>query len=376
VSATGTITTSGGSFDITSGAGLAQLNNFRSGDLEIVNRNGGGLKIYTGNTSLAATINAAGNVGLGAAPAAWWSSLKAIDFVDATSLSLAASTYSGNMTVNAKQTSASGWVRGGAAWACSYYNQFAGAHNWANAAAGAAGSAITWNPVMTLDANGNLVVGAASAQAKVSIDGVGGAGQSLYVGGWGYALGAAATWRTDITIPTGNADIMYFSYKGTTAGSITLTNSGTNTAYVTSSDYRLKTGIAPMVGALAKVMALKPCTYTWNANGSAGQGFIAHELQAIVPDCVMGEKDAVETKTVEISPAVPATFDAGGVELTPAVAAVTEVQTLPKYQGIDTSFLVATLTAAIQEQQVIIDAQRVLIDSLIARVTAIEAKLP
>jgi hypothetical protein len=74
-----------------------------------------------------------------------------------------------------------------------------------------------------------------------------------------------------------------------------------------------------MTGALEKVAQLKPCTYTWKSDGSGSQGFIAHELQAVAPECVIGEKDAV---------------DAEGN---------------PQYQGIDTSFLVATLTAAIQE---------------------------
>ena len=74
-----------------------------------------------------------------------------------------------------------------------------------------------------------------------------------------------------------------------------------------------------MTGALAKVALLKPCTYKWNANGSDGEGFIAHELAEVCPDAVTGAKDAV---------------DAEGN---------------PQYQGIDTSFLVATLTAALQE---------------------------
>ena len=100
--------------------------------------------------------------------------------------------------------------------------------------------------------------------------------------------------------------------------------SGTATSYNTSSDYRLKENIAPMTGALDTVLQLKPVTYKWKVDGSDGQGFIAHELQAVVPDCVTGEKDAV---------------DAEGN---------------PQYQGIDTSFLVATLTAAIQEQQALI----------------------
>jgi hypothetical protein len=117
---------------------------------------------------------------------------------------------------------------------------------------------------------------------------------------------------------------------GNSVGGITNTN--TNTAFPTSSDYRLKNSITPMTGALAKVALLKPVTYKWNIDGSDGQGFIAHELQGVVDECVIGEKDAVETYT-----------DEDGSE-----------SIRPVYQGIDTSFLVATLTAAIQEQQALI----------------------
>jgi hypothetical protein len=116
-----------------------------------------------------------------------------------------------------------------------------------------------------------------------------------------------------------------------------VSTSGSSTSYVTSSDYRLKENIAPMTGALATVAQLKPVTYTWKHDGSASQGFIAHELQEVVPDAVVGEKDAVnEDGTI-------------------------------KAQGIDTSFLVATLTAAIQEQQAIIT-------DLKSRIEALEAK--
>jgi hypothetical protein len=120
----------------------------------------------------------------------------------------------------------------------------------------------------------------------------------------------------------------------TEVGTIT-TNGSSTTAYNTSSDYRLKENIAPMTGALATVSALKPVTYKWKIDGSAGQGFIAHELAEVVPDCVTGEKDAVDEE--------------GN----------------PQYQGIDTSFLVATLTAAIQEQQA-------LIENLTTRLNALE----
>ena len=128
-------------------------------------------------------------------------------------------------------------------------------------------------------------------------------------------------------------------------GYIFLNNDGTTTQYATTSDYRLKENVTPMLGALSVVAQLKPVTYKWKINGADGQGFIAHELQAVVPDCVTGEKDGVEIYT-----------DVDGNE-----------QTIPKHQGIDTSFLVATLTAAIQELKAIIDTQA-------TRIAALEAK--
>ena len=131
-----------------------------------------------------------------------------------------------------------------------------------------------------------------------------------------------------------NSIVFYRVSAGASVGTIQTTN--TATTYNTSSDYRLKENITPMTGALAKVALLKPCTYKWKIDGSDGQGFIAHELDEVVSGCVTGEKDAV---------------DADGK---------------PQYQGIDTSFLVATLTAAIQEQQALITA-------LTTRITALES---
>jgi hypothetical protein len=126
-------------------------------------------------------------------------------------------------------------------------------------------------------------------------------------------------------------DSIAFIVNSTFVGWISASTTGT--AYNTISDYRLKNTVTPMTGALAKVALLKPVTYKWNADNSDGQGFIAHELAEIIPDCVTGQKDAV---------------DADGN---------------PKYQGIDTSFLVATLTAAIQEQQAIIESLKARLDA-------------
>ena len=141
----------------------------------------------------------------------------------------------------------------------------------------------------------------------------------------------------------GGPMVNFYSMNSTTTIIGSIANaSNTSTTYNTSSDYRLKENIAPMTGALATVAQLKPVTYKWKSNGSDGQGFIAHELQAVVPDCVTGEKDAVD-ENGDMKP-----------------------------QGIDTSFLVATLTAAIQELKAINDTQAATINALTARIVALE----
>ena len=129
-----------------------------------------------------------------------------------------------------------------------------------------------------------------------------------------------------------DGNIIDFRRAGSNVGTVSITTS--STSYNTSSDYRLKENIAPMTGALATVAQLKPVTYKWKSDGSDGQGFIAHELQAVVPDCVSGAKDAVDEE--------------GN----------------PVHQGIDTSFLVATLTAAIQELKAELDSVKAELQTL------------
>ena len=134
------------------------------------------------------------------------------------------------------------------------------------------------------------------------------------------------------TTATSSYNMMLFNNGNGEVG--TINTSGTGTSYGTTADYRLKENVAPMIGALDKVAQLKPVTYTWKTDGSVGQGFIAHELQEVVPDCVTGEKDAV---------------DENGT---------------PQYQNVDTSFLVATLTAAIQELKAELDATKAEVQAL------------
>jgi hypothetical protein len=174
---------------------------------------------------------------------------------------------------------------------------------------------------MRIDSGGQVLIATTSST-------IGGDGGRLLIDAGASSLALLAN-------RTGDGNIVRWYRTNVQVGSIGVTASATS--YNTSSDYRLKQNIAPMTGALAKVALLKPVTYKWKLDGSNGQGFIAHELAEVVPDCVTGEKDALKKD--------------GN----------------PDYQGVDTSFLVATLTAAIQELKVIVDAQAVEIAALKAK---------
>jgi hypothetical protein len=113
--------------------------------------------------------------------------------------------------------------------------------------------------------------------------------------------------------------IAEFRKAATIVGTISV--SGSATAYNTSSDYRLKTNLDQISDGIARIKQLPVYRFNWLAdvNGNKVDGFVAHEAKEIVPECVVGEKDAV---------------DAEGN---------------PIYQGIDQSKIVPLLTAALKE---------------------------
>ena len=158
---------------------------------------------------------------------------------------------------------------------------------------------------MRLDTSGNLLVGTTSTNPN----------PGWFVNPSGYmALGnnAAASGFT----------FVYFGRSGTGIGSISQVGT-TAILYNTTSDYRLKENVAPIQNALATVEALNPVSFTW-VDGRNDDGFLAHEIQAIIPNCVTGEKDAVNEDGT------------------------------PKYQQMDNSGVIPFLVKAIQEQQALI----------------------
>ena len=104
----------------------------------------------------------------------------------------------------------------------------------------------------------------------------------------------------------------------------------TVTSVTETSDYRLKDGISNMNdGALARVNALTPRKFTWKEDGRADEGFIAHELNAVEPNLVFGEKDGTEEVSIK--------GEEGGKE------------TVPSYQSVEYAKLTTLLVKAVQE---------------------------
>jgi hypothetical protein len=99
-----------------------------------------------------------------------------------------------------------------------------------------------------------------------------------------------------------DGNLVLFRRQGTTVGSIDVTT--TATAYVTSSDYRLKNITGPITNSGAYIDSLNPVEGTWKADGSTFVGLIAHEVQeASRTPVATGTKDGEEMQGMDYSSA-------------------------------------------------------------------------
>ena len=121
-------------------------------------------------------------------------------------------------------------------------------------------------------------------------------------------------------------EFIYFRNQGNNIGGIIASNGGNMVSYGTTSDYRLKRDLREFSG-LDLVNKIKTYDFAWRRDSSRMFGVMAHELQAILPYAVNGQKDAL---------------DVNG-------------KTIP--QSVDYGKLTPILVKAIQEQDVIIKEQ-------------------
>jgi hypothetical protein len=299
---------------------------------------------------------------LGVTPSAWTNGLKAIEVGN-----LGSSVYSGgqadmNMTSNAYFNS--GWKYGGTGGASKISlsgNTFA----FSIAPSGTAGNAITFTQAMTLDASGNLGVGTTSPVALNSGGGYAtfnnaSGGGSVYQYGAaniGYIIGntdglrldtftgkilkfgiegteraridssgnllvgtttipTAGQGGTSIGLSTGNGLLRISATSTGTTGLVNFNNpngnvgyiatTGSVTAYVTTSDQRLKENILDAESASALIDSIKVRQYDWKSDSTHQRyGFIAQELVTVAPEAVHQPVNKEDMMGVDYSKLVP-----------------------------------------------------------------------
>jgi len=158
-----------------------------------------------------------------------------------------------------------------------------------------------------IDSSGNVMVAVTTANAEggVTIDADG-------------ALNGTSQIRFNRANTTETSFPLSFMNNSGTVGYVSYTNSATT--YATSSDYRLKENVVTDWDATTRLKQLKPSRFNFKVNADTTlDGFLAHEVSSIVPEAIIGDKDAV---------------DSNGN---------------PEYQGIDQSKLVPLLVKTVQE---------------------------
>jgi len=193
------------------------------------------------------------------------------------------------------------------------------------------GTSFTQRAIM--NANGQFLIGTNSwvdsgTKQGLSVKGGGGGPYVLLVRNDDTGGGAALVKFSD-----GSDDIL-----GTIVGNAT----SNTTTYGTSSDYRLKENVTDVSNAITTVKTLKPKTYNFisDPDNTPEDGFLAHELAAIVPNAVTGEKDAMTEAVLYVEgDEIPDGKKVGDVKI--------ESKINP--QQVDYGKLTPILTAALQE---------------------------
>jgi hypothetical protein len=277
-----------------------------------------------GTPAIKATLNNAGNLGLGVTPSAWDLIIQAFELKN--------SAYIGGQTdtTPALYAGANAFYSGGG-WKykttnpATNYISSNGSHLWYTAPSGTAGAAISFTQAMTLDASGILLVGKTSA-------GIGNIGVENLANGAVYSSLVGSTGATssyNLYSTGASAYRFYVDMAGTVFA--------TSIVISAISDQRLKENVRDIDAGLDQIMALKPRRFDWKKGKGQDKknvaGFIAQEFEEVFPECVGVTK-------------------AGGDGI--------------EYKNINHETLIPALVKAIQEQQTLITA-------LTARITALES---
>ena len=360
-----------------------------------------------------ARFDSAGNMGLGVTPSAWGSNTKAFQFAKGASTGALSSVLTSDeilLTRNAYYDNTNfRYVSGGSSFATSYQQSSDGKHIWSIAPSGTAGNAISFTQAMTLDSSGRLGIGTTSGSAALAASANGGTDVAVISGIAGAAYfgvvgakpiifesngaeraridssGAIAGTsagnygiRQAITAGAGTTfGIFVGAHSGTSGNTSSGTDSfivwsngnvvNTNNSYGAISDAKLKENVIDATPKLEKLQQVRIVNYNMVGDEQKQIGVIAQELEQIFPGMVDESPDYEEVTTT----------DEDGNETAERVATGTTTKSV-KY-----SVFVPMLIKAIQEQQAmiasqseLITAQQAALETLTARVAALEGAQP
>ena len=171
----------------------------------------------------------------------------------------------------------------------------------------------------------------------------------VFLGGGGFASGASffaesSSGGTNSYRATTNSGVGLAHYYSNVGGTQTLkAYVATNGTFNTVSDYRIKENVTEITDGISRINALRPVSYNQIGTDLVEDGFLAHELQEVIPHLVTGDKDGLK--------------DDGSMFI----------------QSVNHQGILATLVSAIKEQQETITDLQTEIASLKTRVEALEA---
>jgi hypothetical protein len=284
------------------------------------------LTFYNGATERM-RIDSSGNVGVGVTPSAW-SSIKALQVVNASFGGLGNGNYSAS---NAYYDGAN-WKYITSNYATLYQqsgNAGDGTHKWSTAPSGTAGNTISFTTAMTLDANGNLGIGTASAGSMFMYNyaastigtrlGANPSDQGFQIGTRNGVAGAGSgTEIARLRWGYGGADSAYISAErngGTGANRINVVcnmSAGVflaagGTSWGSLSDERQKTNLEPITDASNKLNTLRTVTgrYITDEETISRAFLIAQDVQAVLPEAVDAQEDEEGTLGLRYTDLIP-----------------------------------------------------------------------
>jgi hypothetical protein len=134
-------------------------------------------------------------------------------------------------------------------------------------------------------------------QGNTTLGGALGFDATPVTGGLSAFFSKGQFWALQLNNNTGGGDsIMLLSLGGTTKSNWTIDAAGTyisSCAATPPSDYRLKDVLGGIDNAVALILQLEPLWYRWKHSGEISAGFLAHDIQKILPCAVTGKKDEV-----------------------------------------------------------------------------------